>query len=167
VTAPRASSPSCLLAPWAFWWNRIFHDFFRIFTGSWISAQKRDTRAILLKTASVRVSCIQNTQIRGETIAKVFGKVDTFWTSHIVIRARNEKLARHLLSYQPVAARPQGKLLVIKVLLLIKYRSKALTLGEHMWSSHHCHPLRLSQFLSLWGLRFRITICVYNLQVIP
>jgi hypothetical protein len=57
-----------------FWW------FSRIFTGSWISAQKRDTRAILLKTASVRVSCIQNTQIRGETIAKVFGKVDTFWT---------------------------------------------------------------------------------------
>jgi hypothetical protein len=44
-----------------------------------ISAQKRDTRAILLKTASVPVSCIQNTQIRGETIAKVFGKVDTFW----------------------------------------------------------------------------------------
>jgi hypothetical protein len=43
-----------------------------------------------------------------------------------------EKLARHLLSYQPVAAGPQGKLLVIKVLLLIKYRSKALTLGEHM-----------------------------------
>jgi hypothetical protein len=28
----------------------------------------------------VRVSCIQNTQIRGETIAKVFGKVDMFWT---------------------------------------------------------------------------------------
>jgi hypothetical protein len=27
----------------------------------------------------VRISCIQNTQIRGETIAKVFGKVDTFW----------------------------------------------------------------------------------------
>jgi hypothetical protein len=42
--------------------------------------KKRDTRAILLKTASVRVSCIQNTQIKGETIAKVFGKVDTFWT---------------------------------------------------------------------------------------
>jgi hypothetical protein len=36
--------------------------------------------AILLKTALVRVSCIQNTQIRGETIAKVFGKVNTFWT---------------------------------------------------------------------------------------
>jgi hypothetical protein len=45
-----------------------------------ISAQKQDTRAILLKTASVRVSYIQNTQIRGETIAKVFEKVDTFWT---------------------------------------------------------------------------------------
>jgi hypothetical protein len=58
----------------------IFAIFFRIFTESWISAQKRDTRAILLKTALVRVSCIQNTQIRGETIAKVFGKVDTFWT---------------------------------------------------------------------------------------
>jgi hypothetical protein len=44
------------------------------------SAQKQDARAILLKTALVRVSCIQNTQIRGETIAKVFGKVDMFWT---------------------------------------------------------------------------------------
>jgi hypothetical protein len=43
-------------------------------------AQKQDTRAILLKTGLVRVSCIQNTQIRGETTAKVFGKVDTFWT---------------------------------------------------------------------------------------
>jgi hypothetical protein len=42
--------------------------------------KKRDTRAILLKIALVRVSCIQNTQIRGETIAKVFRKVDTFWT---------------------------------------------------------------------------------------
>jgi hypothetical protein len=30
----------------------------------------------------VRVSCIQNTQIRGKTIAKVFRKVDTFWTYH-------------------------------------------------------------------------------------
>jgi hypothetical protein len=34
----------------------------------------------MLKTALVRISCIQNTQIRGETTAKVFGKVDTFWT---------------------------------------------------------------------------------------
>jgi hypothetical protein len=41
--------------------------------------KKQDTRAILLKTALVRVSCIQNTQIRGKTIAKGFGKVDTFW----------------------------------------------------------------------------------------
>jgi hypothetical protein len=80
VIGPRASSPSGLLAPWVFWWNRIFHDFSQIFTGSWISAQKWDTRAILLKTVSVHVSCIQNTQIRGETIAKVFEKVDTFWT---------------------------------------------------------------------------------------
>jgi hypothetical protein len=51
-----------------------------IFPESWISAQKQNTKAILLKTALVRVSCIQNTQIRGETIAKVFGKVDRFWT---------------------------------------------------------------------------------------
>jgi hypothetical protein len=51
-----------------------------IFHESSISAQKQDTRAILLKTALVHVSCIQNTQIREETIAKVFGKVDTFWT---------------------------------------------------------------------------------------
>jgi hypothetical protein len=49
-----------------------------IFPESRISAQKQDTRAILLKIELVRVSCIQNTQIRGETIAKVFGKVDTF-----------------------------------------------------------------------------------------
>jgi hypothetical protein len=56
---------------------QYFLDFF---PKSWISAQKRDTKAILLKTALVRVSCIQNIQIRGETIAKVFGKVDTFWT---------------------------------------------------------------------------------------
>jgi len=32
----------------------------------------------------------------------------------------------------PFAAGPQGKLLVIKVLLLIEHRSKALTLGENM-----------------------------------
>jgi hypothetical protein len=77
---PPGPSPSRLLALWVFWWNRIFAIFSQIFTESWISAQKRDTRAILLKTTLVRVSCIENTQIRGETIAKVFGKVDTFWT---------------------------------------------------------------------------------------
>jgi hypothetical protein len=41
--------------------------------------KKQDTRAILLKTVLVHVSCIQNTQIRGETTSKVFGKVDMFW----------------------------------------------------------------------------------------
>jgi hypothetical protein len=35
VRATRASSPSCLLAPWVFWWNRIFDDFSWIFTESW------------------------------------------------------------------------------------------------------------------------------------
>jgi hypothetical protein len=59
-----------------------FAVFSGIFPESWISAQKPDTRAILLKTALVRVSCIQNTQIRGETIAKVFGKVNMFWMYH-------------------------------------------------------------------------------------
>jgi hypothetical protein len=73
---------SLLLAPWVFWQDRIFAVFSGIFRESRISAQKRDTRAILLKTALVRVICIQNKQIRGETIAKVFGKVDTFWTYH-------------------------------------------------------------------------------------
>jgi hypothetical protein len=77
---PRSSSLSRLLAPWVFWRNRIFAIFSWMFTKSWISAQKWDTRAILLKTALVRVSCIPNTQIRGETIGKVFRKVDTFWT---------------------------------------------------------------------------------------
>ena len=37
--------------------------FFGIFPESWISAQKQDTKAILLKTSLVRVGCIQNTQI--------------------------------------------------------------------------------------------------------
>jgi hypothetical protein len=58
----------------------IFAVFSGIFPRSWISAQKQDTMAILLKTALVRVGCIQNTQIRGETTSKVFEKVDTFWT---------------------------------------------------------------------------------------
>jgi hypothetical protein len=82
VSPVRCPPSSLLLALWVFWQNRIFAIFFRIFPESWISAQKRDTRAIFLKIALVRISCIQNTQIRGETIAKVFGKVDTFWTYH-------------------------------------------------------------------------------------
>src|SRR3954467_6521423 len=45
-------------------------------------------------------------------------------------------------SVQP--ARGSGasrELLAIKVILLIEHGSKALTLHEHMWSSHHSHPL--------------------------
>jgi hypothetical protein len=57
-----------------------FAVFSGIFHESQISAQKQDTRTILLNTALVHVSYIQNTQIRRETIAKGFGKVDTFWT---------------------------------------------------------------------------------------
>jgi hypothetical protein len=79
VVSPGHSPPSSLLlALWVFWENKKFAVFSGIFPESRISAQKRDTRAILLKTALVHISCIQNTQIRGETIAKVFGKVDTF-----------------------------------------------------------------------------------------
>jgi hypothetical protein len=80
VSPAHCLSSSPLLAPWVFWQNRIFAIFSRIFPKSWIFAQKQDIRAILLKIASVHVSCIQNIQIRGETIAKVFRKVDTFWT---------------------------------------------------------------------------------------
>jgi hypothetical protein len=62
VVSPGHSPPSSLLlAPWVFWQNRIFAGFSRIFPKSQISAQKQDTRAILLKTVLVRVSCIQNT----------------------------------------------------------------------------------------------------------
>jgi hypothetical protein len=43
----------------------ILQYFFEIFPESWISAQKQVTKAILLKAVLVRVSCIQNTQIRG------------------------------------------------------------------------------------------------------
>jgi hypothetical protein len=79
VVSPGCCPPSfLLLAPWVFWQNRIFAVFSGIFPKSRISAQKRDTGAILLKTGLVRVSCIQNIQIRGETIAKVFRKVDMF-----------------------------------------------------------------------------------------
>jgi hypothetical protein len=40
---------------------------------------------LLLKSASVHVSCIQNAQIRGEIIVKVFGKVDMFWTYQYIL----------------------------------------------------------------------------------
>ena len=79
---PPCPSPSRLLAPGVFGENRDFAIISRVFPKSRFSAQNRDTRVILLKTALVRVSCIQITQIRGEATAKVFGKVDTFWTYH-------------------------------------------------------------------------------------
>jgi hypothetical protein len=42
----------------------------------------------------VRVSCIQNTQIRGKITAKVFRKVDTFWTYQIVLGSANYPLGK-------------------------------------------------------------------------
>jgi hypothetical protein len=54
VVSPGHSPPSSLLlAPWVFWQNRIFAVFPGIFPESQISAQKRDTRAILLKIVLV------------------------------------------------------------------------------------------------------------------
>jgi hypothetical protein len=62
----------------------ILHYFLGFFLKVGFLQKKQDTRAILLKTALVRVSCIQNTQIRGETTAKGFRKVDTFWMYQIL-----------------------------------------------------------------------------------
>jgi hypothetical protein len=77
------------------------------FPESQISAQKQDTRAILLKTTLIRVSCVQNTQIRGETTTKVFGKVDTFWTyqcsSYLPLGVPNWVPNMH---YQPIFLAP-------------------------------------------------------------
>src|SRR4051794_26081582 len=66
-----------LLGKYNFWY------IFWYFSRKLISAQKQDTMAILLKTALVRISCIQNTQVRGQILTKRFGKVDTFWTYHL------------------------------------------------------------------------------------
>jgi hypothetical protein len=44
----------------------------------------------------VCVSCIQNTQIRGKTTAKVLGKVDTFWTYHHAIKKNLTSVKRNL-----------------------------------------------------------------------
>jgi hypothetical protein len=65
-----------------------------------ISAQKRDTRAILLKTTLVHVSYIQNTQIRGETISKVFRKVDTFWTYQWDLTSLQKSSQEELIDYK-------------------------------------------------------------------
>jgi hypothetical protein len=65
----------------------------------------RATVLVLLKTALVRVSCIQNTQFRGETIAKVFRKVDTFWTYQSAhgVRHLGEADEGDLLEHGPLA----------------------------------------------------------------
>ena len=110
VWGPRASTSIALLAPLVSWENRAFCINSEDFPESWISAQKRDTRAVLLKTALVRVSCIQNTQIRGKTIAKVFGKVDTFWTYHAVL-ACGGPLARLRLSFGVLGSSGKNKIL--------------------------------------------------------
>jgi hypothetical protein len=56
--------------------------------------KRKDTRTILLKTVLVRVSCIQNTQIRGETTAKVFGKIDTFWTYRRLVQINHKSATK-------------------------------------------------------------------------
>jgi hypothetical protein len=69
------------------------------------SVSSSGSMGLLLKTASVRVSCIQNTQIRGETIAKVFGKVDMFWTYQATGWPHN-RAARLAPSPRPLCVRP-------------------------------------------------------------
>ena len=59
VWAPRGPSALLLLAHWIFWLKNNFYRFTSWFPESWISAHKQDTKAILLKTALVRVSFIQ------------------------------------------------------------------------------------------------------------
>ena len=78
--SPRAATPTPLLAPWVFRWNMTIAIKIGVFLESWLFCTKEDTRAILLKTALVRVSCIQIIQVRDQTTTKVFGKVDTSWT---------------------------------------------------------------------------------------
>jgi hypothetical protein len=52
---------------------------------------------------------------------------------------KNRSVHKHHPSI-PFAAGPRGKLLVIKELLLIEYRSKALTLREHMFLTSQPSP---------------------------
>jgi hypothetical protein len=71
----------------------VKYELCSIFPKSQISTQKQDTGAIMLKTTLVRVSCIQDTKIRGKTTAKVFGKVDSFWAYQYSREARPPCLA--------------------------------------------------------------------------
>src|SRR3954454_9879883 len=59
VWAPCGPSAIFLLAPWVFWSKNTFYRFVSYFPESRVSAHKEDTKAILLKTALVRVSFIQ------------------------------------------------------------------------------------------------------------
>jgi hypothetical protein len=59
VWAPRGPSTLLLLAPWIFGLKNDFYRFTSWFPESQVSAHKQDTKAILLKTALVRVSFIQ------------------------------------------------------------------------------------------------------------
>ena len=56
---PCGLSALLLLAPWIFWLKNDFYKFTSWFPEIWVSAHKQDTKAILLKTALVRVSFIQ------------------------------------------------------------------------------------------------------------
>ena len=57
------------------------------------------------------------------------------------------------MSIPPVAAGSKRKLRDIKVLLLIKNRTNALALGEHMNSSNYGHHWEWFRLLSLRGCR--------------
>ena len=73
-------------APWPWFFRQYFSYFEKL--SPWIFRSfrellflhKNNTMAVLLKTASIRVSSIQIMQVRVQTRAKVFGKVDTLET---------------------------------------------------------------------------------------
>ena len=78
--APGVAPPRALPDPWLISSKNSFL-IFREFSADFLFLHKNKTpNAILLKTASVRVSSNQILQIRAKTTAKVFGKVHTFAT---------------------------------------------------------------------------------------
>jgi hypothetical protein len=79
----------------------------------------------------VRVSCIQNTQIRGETTAKVFGKVDTFWT-YQWLAGLLVHLPLWLLTLQQEAGVPPPSCLIAYLPLLPRDLLHELIFGHQM-----------------------------------
>jgi hypothetical protein len=114
-------APLCLV----FWLHEssgkigVFRYFLGFFPKVEFLHKKRDTRAILLKTTLVHVSCIQNTQIKGKTTAKGFRKVDTFWTYHGSHLLNNE--SSDLMNHKPCTQIPLSRDILLVQDLIIWY----------------------------------------------